>query len=193
MADNGDTHPKRQLMGRAAAAARTGAQLHFAPWTCICSGGFDGRRPKGGARQNHRPTNRIRKASSFCLLPPIISYTIVRIRFLQGASYAAYGRRSTIICLGEQAQQSAGRDSSGVESHVGHLRGMCTEIQSRRAPDEGGPGSFYLPEMRTSRHSAQGGCRPGPPARGIADSHSRNFILSAKPSPALCWFKERHA
>lgn len=148
--------------------------------------------PRGG-RQNHRPTNRIRKASSFCLLPPIISYTTVRIRFLQGASYAAYGRRSTIICLGEQAQQSAGRDSSGVESHVGHLRGMCTEIQSRRAPDEGGPGSFYLPEMRTSRHSAQGGCRPGPPARGIADSHSRNFILSAKPSPALCWFKERNA
>ena len=41
-----DIHPKRQLMGRAA-AARTGAQLHFAPWTCICSGGFDGRRPKG--------------------------------------------------------------------------------------------------------------------------------------------------
>lgn len=153
------------------------------------------RRPaaQGGARQNHRPINRIRKASSFCLLPPIISYTTVRIRFLQGASYAAYGRRSTIICLGEQAQQSAGRDSSGVESHVGHLRGMCTEIQSRRAPDEGGPGSFYLPEMRTSRHSAQGGCRPGPPARGIADSHSRNFILSAKPSPALCWFKERNA
>ncbi|AVD70497.1 hypothetical protein [Desulfobulbus oralis] len=45
--DNADTHPKRRLMGRAAAAARTGAQLHFAPWTCICSGGFDGRRPKG--------------------------------------------------------------------------------------------------------------------------------------------------
>lgn len=42
-----DTHPKRRLMGRAAAASRTGAQLHFAPWTCICSGGFDGRRPKG--------------------------------------------------------------------------------------------------------------------------------------------------
>ena len=153
----------------------------------------EGLQIQGGVRQNHRPTNRIRKASSFCLLPPIISYTTERIRFLQGASYAAYGRRSTIICLGEQAQQSAGRDSSGVESHVGHLRGMCTEIQSRRAPDEGGPGSFYLPEMRTSRHSAQGGCRPGPPARGIADSHSRNFILSAKPSPALCWFKERNA
>lgn len=187
-----DTHPKRRLMGRAAAASRTGAQLHFGPWARICSGGFDGRQSKGG-RQNHRPTNRIRKASSFCLLPPIISYTTEKIRFLQGASYAAYGRRSTIICLGEQAQQSAGRDSSGVESHVGHLRGMCTEIQSRRAPDEGGPGSFYLPEMRTSHHSAQGGCRPGPPARGIADSHSRNFILSAKPSPALCWFKERNA
>lgn len=47
MADNGDTHPKRRLMGRAAVASRTGAQLHFTPWARICSGGFDGRRPKG--------------------------------------------------------------------------------------------------------------------------------------------------
>lgn len=42
-----DTHPKRRLMGRAAAASRTGAQLHFGPWARICSSGFDGRRPKG--------------------------------------------------------------------------------------------------------------------------------------------------
>ena len=44
--DNADAHLKRQLMGREAVIAITGAKLDFGPWEQIFYGEFDGRRRK---------------------------------------------------------------------------------------------------------------------------------------------------
>ena len=44
--DNGDTHHKRQIMGREVVVAITGGKLDFGPWEQIFYGEFDGRRRK---------------------------------------------------------------------------------------------------------------------------------------------------
>ncbi len=44
--DNGDTHHKRQVMGREVVVAVTGGKLDFGPWEQIFYGEFDGRRAK---------------------------------------------------------------------------------------------------------------------------------------------------
>ena len=44
--DNGDTHHKRQIMGREVVVAITEGKLDFGPWEQIFYGEFDGRRPK---------------------------------------------------------------------------------------------------------------------------------------------------
>lgn len=44
--DNGDSHLKRQVMGREVVVAITGGHLDFGPWEQIFYGEFDGRRRK---------------------------------------------------------------------------------------------------------------------------------------------------
>jgi len=44
--DNGDAHPKRQVMGREVVVAVTNGKLDFGPWEQIFYGEFDGRRKK---------------------------------------------------------------------------------------------------------------------------------------------------
>jgi secondary thiamine-phosphate synthase enzyme len=44
--DNGDSHLKRQVMGREVVVAITGGRLDFGPWEQIFYGEFDGRRRK---------------------------------------------------------------------------------------------------------------------------------------------------
>ena len=44
--DNGDAHPKRQVMGREVVVAITDGELDFGPWEQIFYGEFDGRRRK---------------------------------------------------------------------------------------------------------------------------------------------------
>ena len=44
--DNGDSHLKRQVMGREVVIAITKGQLDFGPWEQIFYGEFDGQRPK---------------------------------------------------------------------------------------------------------------------------------------------------
>lgn len=50
---NGDTHSKRQVMGREVAVAITNGKLDFGPWEHIFYGEFDGGRRKGcGSRSS---------------------------------------------------------------------------------------------------------------------------------------------
>lgn len=44
--DNGDSHLKRQVMGREVVVAVTQGKLDFGPWEQIFYGEFDGKRPK---------------------------------------------------------------------------------------------------------------------------------------------------
>jgi len=44
--DNGDAHPKRQVMGREVVVAITDGRLDFGTWEWIFYGEFDGRRRK---------------------------------------------------------------------------------------------------------------------------------------------------
>ena len=44
--DNGDAHPKRQVVGREVVVAITEGRLDFGPWEQILYGEFDGGHPK---------------------------------------------------------------------------------------------------------------------------------------------------